>query len=181
MGSETEVQAPPAEAPAPEPAAPAAAASGGSKTGMILAIVVVMVVVVAALAYVFVLDDGDEGLSGQWTLTGGTFETIMVINNDTANTTWFNGSMPSSTEVIDFDSDNSSVGDMAFEDLGDGDFRITGFDMGDTDFGVIEGTYDIDGDTMTFSIDGASIIINDPMMGYMETEISMTYTMTRVV
>ncbi len=173
MGSETEVQAPP---PAP------AAASGGSKTGMILAIVVVMVVVVAALAYVFVLDDGGgDGLSGQWTLTGGSFETKMVFNNDTANTFWFNSTMPASTEVIDFDTVDSSVGNMTFEDLGNGNFRITGFDMGDTGFGVIEGTYDIDGDTMTFTIDSASIIINDPVDGYMEAEISMTYTMARVV
>jgi len=172
MGSETEVQVAPAE-----PAASAAApASGGSKTGMILAVVVVAVVVIAALAYVFVLDDGgDDGLSGQWTITGGTFEVKMVLNNDTANTTWINSTMPASTEVIDFDADQHSIGDVTFEDLGNGNFRITSFDFAGTDFGTIEGTYVIDGDTMTITINNASVTINDPTDGYIEAEMNMTW------
>lgn len=174
MGSETEVQAPPAES-----VAPAAAASGGSKTGMILAIVVVLVVVVAALAYVFVLDDGGgDELSGQWTLAGGSFNVKMTLNNETATTIEMTDTFNASAEIIDFDAADVEVGDMSFVDLGNGHFRIMGFDELVDGIGDIEGTYDIDGDTMTVNIDENASYVDDDM-GYVELEMDITWTLER--
>ena len=171
MGSETEVQAP--------PAAPAAAASGGSKTGMILAIVVVMVVVVAALAYVFVLDGGSgDELSGQWTLAGGTFSIKMTLNNDTANLFEMSDTFNASTEIIDFDVATTEVGDMTFEDLGNGNFRLTGFEEMVEGIGDIEGTYDIDGDTMTVNIDQNASLVDDDG-NFVEYEMDITWNLER--
>ena len=171
MGSDAEVQAPPAE--------PAAAASGGSKTGMILAIVVVMVVVIAALAYVFVLKDDGIALEGQWTVSGGEVKNIVVINNITANTSYQNITIPADSTVIDFDDPSTMPGDMIYNDLGDGAFEIENFEMGTTSLGTVTGTYTIDGDTMTLEYSGSGATVDEYDGDYIELELEVEVTFVR--
>ena len=172
MGSDAEVQAP-----APEPVTepiPASAASGGSKTGMILAIVVVAVVVIAALAYVFVIDDGGDELSGQWTVSGGNVVMKMVANNDTANATWQNVTIPADTEVIDFDDPETIPDEMKYTDNGDGTLVLEDFSMGEMNFDSLDGTYDIDGDTMTITFSGVGSYVDSFSGDYIEVDFSET-------
>ena len=153
-------------------APPAPAAAGGSKMGLI-AIVVVVVVVAAVIGAMFLMGGSDDGLTGKWTVSGGEIKMTVVQNNDTANTTYMNITIPASTEVIDFDDAASMPAGMSYKDLGDGKFEIENFDMSGTDFGKIEGTYNIEGDTMTITMTGTTYEME--MGDYME--FGFDYTM----
>lgn len=141
---------------------------------MIIAVVVVVVVVVAAAGYFLFMKDSGEALTGKWTVSGGEVKMVMVVNNDTANTTWMNETIPASAEIIDFDDETTMPEGMNFVDLGDGEFEITGFTWGDADFGTITGTYDIDGDTMVITYHAAGSTIDEYSGDYMEIEMDQT-------
>ena len=78
-----------------------------------------------------------------------------------------------------FDDPDTMPDEMQFTDLGDGEFEITAFSMGDADFGTIEGTYDIDGDTMTITFSGTASFVDDYSGDYMEAELSETVNFVR--
>lgn len=123
--------------------------------------------------------DDDEpvyGLTGNWTLSGGEMKTVMVINNDTANTTWNNMTIPADDEIVNFDDESSMPEGMTFTDLGDGAFEITDYEMMGADFGTITGTYEVDGDTLTITMIGSGTYVDGG--DYFEIDFDYTMDMT---
>lgn len=157
MGSEAETAS---TGTAPANTAAPAAAGGGSMTMIIVAVVVVVVVVAAVLGYVIMSGDSDLELSGQWTVSGGTMKMTMVMNNDTSTKQWINETIPADSEIIDFDDPTTTPDGWDINDLGGGNFEIVNFVMADANFGTVTGHYDINGDTMTITMNGSGHVID---------------------
>ncbi len=174
---------PATEAPAAEPAPPAEAAAPakGGGSGLIIAIVAIAVVAVLVIAFMFMGTSSDaEKLEGTWSVGGGTITGTMTVNNDTANTTTISDTMPANASVtIEFVDGTASIEGVQLRDFDNGKFTIPDMEFGDVEFGEVEGTYVLDGDTLTITISASTTFV-DPMDGYFEVDMTITETFNRV-
>lgn len=189
--AEPVTEAPPAQpvepaqvAPAAEPAPPAEAAAAparGGGSGLIIAMVAIAVVAVLVIAFMFMGTSSDaEKLEGTWSVGGGTISGTMTVNNDTANTTTISDTMPANASVtIEFVDGTASIEGVTLRDFDNGKFTIPDMEFGDVEFGEVEGTYVLDGDTLTITISASTTFI-DPTDGYFEVDMTITETFNRV-
>ena len=173
---------PPVEnAPAPPPQdAPAPAKAGGGK-GMIVAIAVIAVVAIVVIAFMFMGTTSDaEDLEGTWSVGGGSLKGTMTVNNDTANITTISETIPANESVtIEFVDGVASIEGVTLEDFDDGEFTVPDLEFGDAEFGTVQGTYVLDGDTLTITITASTSFV-DPNDGYFEVDLEITEIFNRV-